>query len=317
MNTKLIRFARVNMSSEISSLQSKIKELEASIEQYQETEITLQCDNDNLTRKLARAETEIYDLEKTEKELLIALNKSKNELSRLKSKPDASDEKLEPGIPQIAIETEEKQNEKQKRLAIANSKLIHRITTLAQDFAAKESAWKQKENELKLKLAAKTKALEQAQNEIASLKRPNAGCKRKLSGEGSTASNKKQRIKDPSNPHGFPPGCQWGPFGVLTVVNNDRRLFLNKDSVSGKLSWVRTPPKLPQSWVIKEFPGAEDLPRMNAVQRRIYEAHALQMLRVIDLKEILRKKSLSVVGLKKELIDRVKAHLNALYEDRS
>lgn len=307
------------MSSEISSLQSKIKELEASIEQHQETEITLKCDNENLTRKLWIAETEINDLEKTEKELLIALNKSKNELSRLKSKLDASDDKLKPGVPQTAIETEEKQNEKRERLAIANSKLIHRITTLAQDFAAKESAWKQKENELKLKLWVKTKTLEvleQAQNEITRLKRPNAGCKRKLSREGTTTSEKKQRIEDPSNPHGFPPGCQWGPFGVLTVMDNGRRLFLHKDQVSGNLSWSRTPPKLPQSWVMKHFIRAGDLPRMNAIQRRVYEADALQMLRVIDLKEILRKNSLSVVGLKAELIDRVKEHLNALYEDQ-
>ena len=141
-------------------------EFEASEERHQETEVTLKCDIENLKRRLRRSETEIEDLERENKDLMIARNKLENAICRLSAKLNEAT--------RVPLECNELKKEsvmiqihqdKITELTESNERLTAKIGELISGFAEKEKEWKQTEKLLKLDLASKLKEMVEAQLE--------------------------------------------------------------------------------------------------------------------------------------------------------
>ena len=331
------------MSSEITNtkLQQRVEELEAELERYQAVEVMQKYDIDNLRRKLGRAETDISELEQSKKDLLIARNKSENTISRLRSHIGQSEKKLQRLVERDRIKSENNQRAQQQQARISvltkeNIALKKTIQSLTSELAAKQDALnkkiphrQQKVNPfiepLNTRLPLKSRA--QTAFQLPHLKpivRPSSesstSSKRRLSrasGSIEIPPSKKPKIMNLLNPHNFPPGTTMGPFGVVTTFKHGRRIYLDRtrNALTGASHWTTKIPNKPQTWVMKEYPDAVHLPRMNSTQRRQLEKQALQQLTLADLQGILQENSLKFGGPKMVLVKRMTEHLNALYEE--
>ena len=216
------------MSSSVTNLQQRVTELESVVEQYQATEVTHQYDIEKLQRKLLRAETDIDELEKRNKDLLIAERKSVHMISRLTSQLHKSTEELNKLKKKNAIQRKENQKLQEKNLeglhkmsmiVAHDMKVTKNNAKLKRDIEAKERKWKQQENEFKLQLALKSKA--QNHGPLLDFDQSNSSSKRGLNGNGINPPRKKQKILNLSNrtnSSSFPTGCTLGPFGVPTKM---------------------------------------------------------------------------------------------------